>query len=117
MRGTNRLRELRTEKGISQRELARQVGLLPQTYSNYENGMREADYETVIMLADYFNVTTDYLLGRVEKPGESVGDDGDDVKVALFGGAGEVTDEMWEEVLGFVDYVKEKQRKKRDEQS
>ena len=57
-------------------------------------------------LADYFGVTTDYLLGR------SSGDYSD-VKVALFGGDGEVTDEMWDEVKNFAEYVKNKYLKEK----
>jgi transcriptional regulator with XRE-family HTH domain len=38
------------------------------TISRYENGVREADYKTLIMFADYFDVSLDYLLGRTENP-------------------------------------------------
>jgi len=112
----DRLKELRIEKKATQREIAEFLGITYQAYSNYEKGTREPSHETLLLLADYFNVTTDYLLGRVEKPGETEEDDGD-VKVALFGGDGEVTDEMWEDVMQFVEFVKERQRKKRDGES
>jgi len=109
-----RLRALRAKKGISQRELARQLNLLPQTYSNYENGTREPSHETVVALADYFNVTTDYLLGRVDKLGETEGD-GADVKVALFGGDGEITEAMWDEVKRFAEFVKLREKERYEE--
>lgn len=38
------------------------------TISRYETGEREADYKTLILFADYFNVSIDYLLGRTENP-------------------------------------------------
>ena len=60
----DRLRELREEKGVSQRFVARELGFLPQTYSNYENGTRQPDQEALVKAATYFHVPTDFLLGR-----------------------------------------------------
>ncbi len=63
-----RLKELRTKKNISQLKLAMDLGLNQNAVSRYENGVREADYATLIKLADYFNVSIDYLLERTENP-------------------------------------------------
>lgn len=63
-----RLKELREKRNISQVKLAIDLGLNQNTVSRYENGIREADYETLIKLADYFNVSVDYLLGRTDNP-------------------------------------------------
>lgn len=57
-----RLKELRAQK--SQSQVARAVGIPQTTYSGYENENRQADYDTLIKLANYFNVSIDYLLGR-----------------------------------------------------
>ena len=62
-----RLKELRKEKGISQQRLAMELNVNQNTISRDENGEREADYKTLIMLADYYNVSIDYLLGRTDK--------------------------------------------------
>ena len=62
-----RLREIRKENGISLKKLGEIVGVAESTMSLYENEKRQPDYETLKKLADYFNVTTDYLLGREEK--------------------------------------------------
>ena len=62
-----RLKKLRTEKKISQLKLAIDLNMNQNTISRYENMEREADYETLIKFADYFNVSLDYLLGRTEK--------------------------------------------------
>ncbi|KHO63394.1 SOS-response transcriptional repressors (RecA-mediated autopeptidases) [Thermoanaerobacter sp. YS13] len=62
----NRIRDLRTEKGISQNELAKALGLTQQAISAYENGLREPDLETLNKIANYFNVSIDYLLGRTD---------------------------------------------------
>lgn len=61
-----RLKELRKEKGISQLKLALDLSANQNTISRYETGEREADYEMLIKLADYFNVSIDYLLERTD---------------------------------------------------
>lgn len=61
-----RLKELRKEKGISQLKLAMDLSTNQNTISRYETGEREADYNMLIKLADYFNVSIDYLLERTD---------------------------------------------------
>lgn len=63
-----RLRELRKKRGITQLKLAMDLGLNQNSICRYENGDREADYATLIQLADYFQVSIDYLLERTDKP-------------------------------------------------
>ena len=56
-----RLKELRGKK--TQNYIAKHLGLKQQTYRNYESGDRQADYDMLIKMARYFNVSIDYLLG------------------------------------------------------
>ena len=63
-----RLKELRVKKHISQLKLAMDLGMNQNSISRYETGMREADYATLIMFADYFHVSIDYLLERTDNP-------------------------------------------------
>ena len=63
-----RLKELRDKRGISQLKLAMDLGLTQNSVSRYESGAREADYKTLIALADYFGVSVDYLLERTDNP-------------------------------------------------
>ena len=63
-----RLKQLRKERGISQLKLAMELSMSQNSVSRYENGVREADYATLIKLADYFDVSIDYLLERTDKP-------------------------------------------------
>lgn len=60
-----RLKQLRKERQISQLKLAFDLSMNQNTISRYENMEREADYATLIKFADYFNVSLDYLLGRI----------------------------------------------------
>ena len=64
-----RLKELRKKRKISQLKMALDLHMNQNTISRYENMEREADYETLILFADYFGVSLDYLFGRsdVEK--------------------------------------------------
>lgn len=63
-----KIKMLRQQKNINQAELGKIVGVGKTTISNYETGYSVPDLETLIKLADYFGVTTDYLLGRSDKP-------------------------------------------------
>lgn len=62
-----RLKELREEKGLSQMQLAKEIGVKQQTISNYEAGEREPDIRTIKKLCKFFNVTAGYLLGIEEE--------------------------------------------------
>ncbi|HBH95612.1 MAG TPA: XRE family transcriptional regulator [Ruminococcaceae bacterium] len=63
-----RLKELRKKRKISQIRLAIELNLNQNSISRYENEEREADYRTLISIADYFNVSIDFLLGRTDNP-------------------------------------------------
>ena len=58
------LAELRQEQGLSQRELAERLHLAGSTISNYETGSHYPDLEKICLIAEYFDVNADYLLGR-----------------------------------------------------
>lgn len=58
------LKELRIKAGISQIAVAQALGISRQAYNYYENGKRDPDTEMIKRIAEYFNVSTDYLLGR-----------------------------------------------------
>ena len=61
-----RLKTLRNEKGYNQTYVAKQLGITQQAYANYERGARQPDNETLVKLADLFNVSVDYILGRTD---------------------------------------------------
>lgn len=60
------IRNLLGEQNITQDELAQKIGKTRQTVSQYVNGISEPGYETLVKIADFFNVSTDFLLGRTE---------------------------------------------------
>lgn len=63
-----RLAKLRKERNLSQYELAEKMGFSRGQIANYEQGTRQPDFETLLKFADYFGVSTDYLLGRTDTP-------------------------------------------------
>lgn len=63
-----RLKELRTKKCISQLRLATDLNTTQNTISRYETGEREPGIVELIKIADYFNVSVDYLIGRTKNP-------------------------------------------------
>lgn len=107
---SERLKQLRKRDGLSQTEFAKKFNISTGTIGNWETGAREPDASTMMKIAKFFNVTVDYLLGETDNPGKPMRTT-DDVKVALFGGDGEVTDEMWDEVVRFAEFVKSKHSK------
>lgn len=61
---SNRITALRKERGLSQKEVAMSLGVSQALLSHYEKGVRECGLEFVVRCAEYFGVTTDYLLGK-----------------------------------------------------
>lgn len=63
----NRIRDLREDRDLRQSDLAKMVGIDQRTISNYETGKSNPDSDALIRLADFFNVSIDYLVGRVQQ--------------------------------------------------
>lgn len=65
---SERLNELKTANNFMQKQVAEGAGIPLRTYRRYENGEREPSASIIISLADFFNVSADYLLGRTNNP-------------------------------------------------
>lgn len=63
-----RLKELREKREMSQVRLGVELGINQDVISRYENLEREADYRTLLDIADFFDVSLDYLFGRTDNP-------------------------------------------------
>lgn len=63
-----RIGELKNSRKIMQKQIAEGLNMPVRTYRRYENGEREPSVSTLAALADFFNVSTDYLLGRSNNP-------------------------------------------------
>ena len=80
----NRIKLLREQHGIEQKQLAHDLGVSQPTISCWENGSKQPSSKSVYKLADYFNVSTDYLLGR-EGAKKAPSPDGEGADLALQG--------------------------------
>ena len=65
---SERLIELRKTRNLTQKQIYEAVGMSPLGYQRYEYGAREPAYKNLIALADYFDVSLDYLVGRSDDP-------------------------------------------------
>lgn len=81
------LKEIRTAKGVSQQTVADYLEITRQAYSNYENGNREPDMETLLKLGEYFDVTVDEILRGPSAVGM------DDFTYAMHGHSGNLTED------------------------
>lgn len=82
----DRIQSLRKARGISQEELADQIGVSRQAVSKWESEQSSPDLEKIILLSDYFEVTTDYLLKGIEPKAENREKDGQDARIYAAGG-------------------------------
>ncbi len=62
-----RLKDLRNEKGVTQKAMGEYLGITVRAYQFYEEGKRYPDFHGLIALADYFDVSIDYLVGRTDQ--------------------------------------------------
>ena len=63
-----RLRDLREDADLSQKQVAALLGIQQTVYSRYERGFQTIPLEHLLTLADFYHVSTDYLLGRTKNP-------------------------------------------------
>lgn len=67
MRYYPRLRDLREDADLTQEQLVKALGMHKTTYTNYEQGKREPPFELIIRLAEFYNVSIDYIAGFTDK--------------------------------------------------
>ena len=94
------LKEARLKSGISQKDLAENIGVAKSTYSLYESGKREANVDTIKKIASSLNVSADTLLGIDNEP----------TTLAAHFEGDEYTESEMEEIRNFAAFVKNKRR-------
>lgn len=105
-----KLKELRENLGLSQRSLAVKLGVSQSTVGMWESNQREPNFKTIEELANFFDVTTDYLLGRTDNKKPVVDDDigYDDFTYAMHNESKELTDEDKEMLLDMARMLKKR---------
>ena len=112
----DRIETLCKEHNVSITTVCRQSGASRASLSDLKAGRKQSlSTETLSKLAGWFNVSVDYLLGNENAPTETRGRNisQEDIKFALFGGDGEITDEMYQEVCNFAAFVKRREEEKK----
>lgn len=111
-----KIRTLRKKAGMTQTELSEKLnseyGLKTDRVmiSKWETGFQTPVVSTLSCIAKVFGVTLDYLNGAENNDISNI----EAAKVALFSGAGEVTDEMWQEVVNFAKYIEAREAAKNE---
>lgn len=107
----NRIKELRLQRGIMQKDLSEFLNVAQNTVSYWEKGTYQPDNEMLARIADFFGVTIDYLVGRTSSPELSVLDSElSEVDFALYGEVKDLTDEEKEKILEFVKFTKSQRK-------
>lgn len=94
------LKTARERRGLSQKEVAENIGVAKSTYSLYESGNREPNVQTIKKIADLLNVSADDLLGIEDEP----------QTIAAHFDGNEYTVEELEEIRAFAEFVKSKRK-------
>lgn len=108
----NRIKALRSEKGVKQSELAAAVNVSQAALSGYETEKYEAELETYMAIADFFGVTLDYLLGRSDDPSPAPELPQEKYREILAGPGlrllldadANLTDEQLQEIVEFIEF-------------
>lgn len=113
-----RLRNLRTDRGYTQKALADFLGVDRTTYVKYETGASEPNFDTLQKLASFFDVTTDYLLGQNSTSSTPVIND-DTLKAAFYSGYSDKlspteVDELWEDAKEYAQFKAQQRINKKD---
>ena len=94
------LKNARERKGMSQKDVAEEIGVAKSTYSLYESGNREPNVQTIKKIADVLNVSADDLLGLNEEP----------LTIAAHFDGDEYTEDELDEIMKFAEFVKAKRK-------
>ena len=105
----NRMKLLREQHNLSQTDLARILNISRQSYNFYENEKRDPDTEMLIRIADFFNVSLDYLLGRTNDPSPLTQEKTPSYQEEVIQELEDITPEMASEVRQFISYLKHKE--------
>ena len=104
-----RLKELRKQKGLFQKDIANKLGIDRTTYVKYETGASEPDIKTLLSIADIFDVSVDYLLGKteqIEKPADENGELSERDK-EIIDLMSSLSDEKFQQGVNFARYLLE----------
>lgn len=111
-----KIRQARKAAGLTQRQLADRLGVSNTSVSNWEKNLSRPDADLIQQLCAILGLQPNDFYGTVETApiGTSRRVSEDDIKFALFGGDGEITDAMYDEVKRFAAFVKQREAEKKE---
>jgi transcriptional regulator with XRE-family HTH domain len=107
MKFQNIIKELRSKEGITQTELSSETKIPKSTIAKYEHGQLEANYKRLNIIADFFNVSIDYLLGREIKRNTTNANILSDQQKTLLSNFNNLKDYEQAQVLGYIQGLSE----------
>ncbi len=108
---SKRLKELRTEKGVVQKDVAEYLNITTSAYGFYEQGKRVPDTDILIKLSNYFDVSLDYLLGKTNIR-NYLNDSETTVALHSNNEYDDLPDEAQKEISNFIAYIRDKYKSK-----
>lgn len=112
----DKIRDARKAAGLTQRQLADRLGVSNTSISNWEKGLSRPDADMIQKLCCILSLDPNYFYGTENTPGagsrHTVSDE--EIKFALFGGDGEITDAMYDEVKRFAAFLKSREAGKKE---
>lgn len=113
-----RLVQIREEHGYTRKRLADELGKPYPTITKYENGQREPGHDYLMLFAEKFGVTVDYILGIDTKKSPTTEGEGitkEQIKIALFGDdAGDISDEDLDNAVQFARFAARERKQRGD---
>ena len=105
-----RIRTLRKDKGLTMKQFGERIGMAESTISLYESGKRQPDNETLKKIADFFDVSTDYLLERTDDKNQKPGETNikfDEFSYAMYNESKELSEDDKQRLLTFARMLKD----------
>lgn len=109
----NRLKDLRIEKGLLQSDIAKIINKSERTVGFYESGERDMNTETLAILADFFNCSIDYLLGKSDIRNAEEFDENKLYFALSQEDKGYISEEVKNDILRYAKFVIEEEKKKK----
>ncbi len=103
------LKMIREEQGLSQSQLAKKLGVSQGTIGNWESGIREPNFDTISKIADYFDVSIDYLITGTQEnssPDQTEDKELSKIDIMISAEAKGLSDKDKQEILTFIQYKK-----------
>ena len=101
-----RLKDLRKEAGLSQYELADKIKLSRSLLANYEQGRREPDYSTLVLLSEFFHVSADYIIGVTNIRGRLSNEEEEKKFTDVLGDISNLSRESFEDLRRYMSLLK-----------